>query len=188
MTSTRSATGRFAHSTCAARASAKAAWTSSAVPTGMVVSGLPVKTSLIVLVGRSAMSLIATRRRNRSKTSVDGAGMSLASRRMLEESVCRTNHQPMPSAIERSRLTGGGQEVPDQFGDFFGLLERAGVSAVRDGHQARVGNEFGDALRLVRCGRGIVGADDDQRRSGDTPALALYRLSSANGEDGLADA
>ena len=55
----RSLTGRLAHSICAARASANAASTSATVPTGMVVSGLPVKTSSMVLVGCASRSLIA---------------------------------------------------------------------------------------------------------------------------------
>ncbi|CFS71177.1 Uncharacterised protein [Mycobacterium tuberculosis] len=46
------------------------------MPTGIVVNGLPVKTSSIVLVGRAATSLIAARLRKRSKTSAEGAGIS----------------------------------------------------------------------------------------------------------------
>src|SRR5271154_3976259 len=77
----RSLTGRLAHSPCAARAFVKAASTSAAVPTGIVVSGLPVKTSSIVLAGRALVSSMAARPRRRSKTSADGAGMAYPSRR-----------------------------------------------------------------------------------------------------------
>src|SRR5689334_11927100 len=76
MTATRSATGRWAHSRCAARAFANAASTSSASPTGIVVSGLPVNTSSMVFSGRAATSSTAARLRKRSNTSADGAAMT----------------------------------------------------------------------------------------------------------------
>ncbi len=59
MTAARSMTGRFFSRF--APTSANAASTSAAVPAGIVVNGLPVKTSSIVLVGRAATSLIAAR-------------------------------------------------------------------------------------------------------------------------------
>jgi len=71
----RSLTGRFAHSTCGARARANAAVTSSALPTGIVAISLPVKTSSIDFDCRAAGSSMAASLRNLAKASGDGTGM-----------------------------------------------------------------------------------------------------------------
>lgn len=61
----------------ATRARAMAASASSAVPTGMVASSLPVNTSVMDFVGRSATLSMAIRSASREKVAADGAGISV---------------------------------------------------------------------------------------------------------------